>query len=55
VSASGAEALAALALEGVGEAAVACDPLAAGPARWRARAGLGRLPAGHAALVVVDG
>jgi hypothetical protein len=55
VSASGAEALAALALAGIGQAAVACDPIAAGPARWRARAGLGRLPSGHAALAVVRG
>jgi hypothetical protein len=50
VSASGAEALAALALAGVGRAAVACDPVVPGPARWRARAGLGRLPATHPAL-----
>jgi hypothetical protein len=44
------EALAALALDGVGIDAVACDPVSAGVARWRARAGLGRLPAGHTVL-----
>jgi hypothetical protein len=44
------EALAALALDGVGVDAVACDPVPAGLARWRARAGLGRLPAGHSVL-----
>jgi hypothetical protein len=53
VSASGADALAALALSGIGPAAVACDPVAPGPARWRARAGLGRLPAAHPAVAVL--
>jgi hypothetical protein len=53
VSASGADALAALALDGIGEGAVAVDPIAAGPARWRARAGLGRLPASHPAVAVL--
>ena len=47
------EMLAALALEELPDPsirAVACDPLPGGMARWRARGGLARLPAGHPAL-----
>jgi hypothetical protein len=50
ISSAGREMLAALALHGLpgpASRAVACDPLPGGVARWRARAGLARLPAGH--------
>jgi hypothetical protein len=50
LSAGGAEALTALALERLDGWSLACDPLPSGPARWRARAGLARLPLDHPAV-----
>jgi hypothetical protein len=54
MSSAARDALASLALSGLGGVTVACDPLPAGVASWRARAGLARLPAGHAALDGLD-
>jgi hypothetical protein len=61
MSSAGRETLAALALHDLPDPtirAVVCDPLPGGAARWRARAGLARLPAGHpvvAALLPAPG
>jgi hypothetical protein len=49
----GAQALTALALEGLDGWSLACDPLPAGPARWRARAGLARLGPAHPAVAAL--
>jgi hypothetical protein len=53
LAAAGAEALTALALEGLAGWSLACDPLPAGPARWRARAGLARLAPAHPAVAAL--
>jgi hypothetical protein len=53
LSDAGAEALTALALEGLEGWSLACDPLPAGPARWRARAGLARLAPAHPAVAAL--
>jgi hypothetical protein len=53
LSEAGAEALTALALEGLEGWSLACDPLPAGPPRWRARAGLGRLASAHPAVAAL--
>jgi hypothetical protein len=53
LSEGGAEALTALALEGLDGWSLACDPLPAGPARWRARAGLARLARAHPAVAAL--
>jgi hypothetical protein len=53
LSEAGGEALAALALEGLEGWSLACDPLPAGPARWRARAGLARLAPAHPAVAAL--
>ena len=53
LSEAGAEALTALALEGLDGWSLACDPLPAGPARWRARAGLARLTPAHPAVAAL--
>jgi hypothetical protein len=53
MSPAGGELLAALALQDLPDPSIraaACEPLPGGLARWRARAGLARLPAGHPAL-----
>jgi hypothetical protein len=53
LSDAGAEALTALALEGLEGRSLACGPLPAGLARWRARAGLGRLSSAHPAVAAL--
>jgi hypothetical protein len=53
LSEAGADALTALALEGLDGWSLACDPLPAGPARWRARAGLARLSSAHPAVAAL--
>jgi hypothetical protein len=53
LSEAGAAALTALALEGLDGWSLACDPLPAGPARWRARAGLARLAPAHPAVAAL--
>jgi hypothetical protein len=53
LSEAGADALTALALAGLDGCSLACDPLPAGPARWRARVGLGRLAPAHPAVAAL--
>ena len=53
LSEAGTEALTALALEGLDGWSLACDPLPAGPGRWRARAGLARLAPAHPAVAAL--
>ena len=53
LSEAGAQALTALALDGLDGWSLACDPLPAGPARWRARAGLARLSSTHPAVAAL--
>jgi hypothetical protein len=53
LSEAGGEALAVLALQGLDGWSLACDPLPAGPARWRARAGLARLAPTHPAVAAL--
>jgi hypothetical protein len=53
LSEAGAEALTALALDGLDGWSLPCDPLPAGPARWRARAGLARLAPAHPAVAAL--
>lgn len=53
LSAAGSEALTALALERLEGWSLGCDPLPSGPTRWRARAGLARLPFDHPAVAAL--